>query len=435
MDLADALAKLGLGQSQDLVMASNGFEVTYDGAPGSLIAHLTSSDASGDYSFEVPVKDPAGKNATAGGGYPWTLQDGTDTTLHLMNTSDKATWAIVELRFPDGTTYDPQRMTVAPHQTVAIDLQELRNGKETDIHHNLFRAKQDHGQLIWSQGTIHALIGRAEQVNAGEGFARSFSCGECACPNSEQSAFLDAATTIFPIGYDNTTGYADYYAYEYVLDCNNNQYGPYAVSGDWWTGDTSIAAVTANSEGDGAMISALNGGSTTIGETWQTEYWYDTGFGFCSDVTYPADASGPVSVQVPTKDRLVATDASYAINSSTSPACPSGTAGWYRNVTKIVVDQNGSDITQPGQQLTEIVTITNNGLNAPSPQTGSTTTGSGGYFGDTYEICVPACPASGNQTDATQTITDTPVSYSSTSYTLAANSLEYTCTGNYVNGN
>lgn len=286
-DLADAAAKLGAES-----MSVNGFEVNYSGNPGSLIGHLTSSDASGDYSFEVPVRDPAGKDVTAGGGYPWTLQNGTDTTLHLMNTTDEATYAIVEFRFPDGTAYDPHKIALQPHETFAIDIQKLRGSKQVDIHNNLFATTEDHGQLIWSAGTLHTLIGRAEQVNVGEGFARSFSCGECVCPYTVGAYYMiPTGSSTFTVGYDNTSTSYDYYPYEYMQDCYGYYYGPYDVSYVWSSTNPSIATVEASPGDFGGDIQALVGGSATALNDWTEEGYRDDGIGDCID-------EGPVDYEV-----------------------------------------------------------------------------------------------------------------------------------------
>ena len=288
LDLADAAAKLGSDDSINV----NGFEVTYDGAPGSLIGHLTSSDASGDYSFEIPVRDPAGKDITPSGSYPWTLQNGTDTTLHLMNTTDKKTWAIVEFRFPDGTKYDPDRITLQPHQALDLDIQKLRGSKQADIHNNLFAANEDHGQLVWMAGTLHALVGRAEQVNVGDGFARSFSCGWCTCPPNEVSQGMtipgndpptNSNTGYFTPGYDNAGPDYDYMAWASYADCEGNSYGTSYVQAGWWTDDSSIALANDSSDDYGAWVTAYNAGSTTVNAAWSAEQYTDDDAGDCTD--------------------------------------------------------------------------------------------------------------------------------------------------------
>jgi hypothetical protein len=91
----------------------------------------------------------------------------------------------VHFGFPGGGGYDPDLVQLQPHQTVAIDIQKLKDSKKPDMAGHVFPIDATHGQLVWLERTTHALIGRAEQVNAKAGIARSFSCGyDCYCsPN------------------------------------------------------------------------------------------------------------------------------------------------------------------------------------------------------------------------------------------------------------
>ena len=147
--------------------------------------------------------------------------------------------------------------------------------------------------------------------------------------------------------------------------------------------------------------------------------------------------SSRATSQIPTDSRIVNTIYSYAINSSTTPQCPSGTSGWFRVVTKIVTDQAGWDIHIDGQQLTDSVRFLRNDLQVPSPATAFAVTQGGGYFYDTYKICSPYCPrGSTGETDAIQQIFDIlPPPYIGTQYDLNYVTLSYKCSGITANGN
>src|SRR5439155_2413484 len=74
-----------------------GVDISYNGVVGSVLARLTSLDQTGDYSFDVPLKDPlAGMNRVSGN-YPWRLDNGYNTVLHLKNTIDKEVYATVQV--------------------------------------------------------------------------------------------------------------------------------------------------------------------------------------------------------------------------------------------------------------------------------------------------------------------------------------------------
>jgi hypothetical protein len=137
--------------------------------------------------------------------------------------------------------------------------------------------------------------------------------------------------------------------------------------------------------------------------------------------------------QVPTASRITETLSSYAINASNFSKCASGQAGWYREVQKIVTDQNGTDIVLYLQNLDEKITIgTPNQLNITGTQTGTALTDSNGEFDDTFFVCSSQCPGSG-QTDASQTISDI-LPDGSGPYSLSPNSLVYKCSNITVNG-
>jgi hypothetical protein len=132
-----------------------GVDISYQGASGSLIAQLTSVDQSGDYSFEVPIKDPAETNHMSTNTYPWSLQDGTNTILHLKNTTGKAVAVTTQFRSAGGS-YTPDRLQLQPYQTLAIDVQKLKESGQKDTTGHTFPAAAASGQVEWSEETYLA---------------------------------------------------------------------------------------------------------------------------------------------------------------------------------------------------------------------------------------------------------------------------------------
>src|SRR5215211_4864157 len=109
-----------------------GVDVTYNGVAGSVIGRLTSLDASGDLCFEVPIKDPLSGMNRVGGSYPWRLDQGYTSVLQLKNTIGETVYALVQLRYAGGT-YHLERLKLAPYQTVAVDIKQLRDSQQKDI--------------------------------------------------------------------------------------------------------------------------------------------------------------------------------------------------------------------------------------------------------------------------------------------------------------
>jgi hypothetical protein len=145
--------------------------------------------------------------------------------------------------------------------------------------------------------------------------------------------------------------------------------------------------------------------------------------------------SVPITVQVPTASRITQTLSSHSVNSANFPTCTGTQAGWYRQVEKIVTDQNGADIVLSGQNLSETVTVgTPNDLGITgTPQMGTAVTDESGNFDDTFFVCSSSCPASSGQTDLSQTISDVLPS-GGNPYNLSPNALVYKCTSITING-
>jgi hypothetical protein len=138
-------------------------------------------------------------------------------------------------------------------------------------------------------------------------------------------------------------------------------------------------------------------------------------------------------LQVPTASRITQTISSHSINSSNFSKCAKGQVGWYREVHKIVTDQDGVDIVLYLQNLDEKITVgTPNQFNVTGVQTGMALTDGNGEFADEFFVCSSRCPGSG-QTDASQTISDI-LPDDSGPYNLSPNSLVYTCSNITVNG-
>lgn len=133
---------------------------------------------------------------------------------------------------------------------------------------------------------------------------------------------------------------------------------------------------------------------------------------------------------MPTASRITQDISSHVANSTN--VCTGGQTGWYRQVKKIVTDQNGADIVLTLQALAETVTVgTPNQLNVVGVQTGAAVTDINGEFQDTYFVCSSLCPGTG-LTNSIQVITDTYLG--SGPYVLSPNVLALTCSNITVNG-
>jgi hypothetical protein len=310
IELSEELAKLGVpGPVEEA-----GVEITYDGPPGTLMGELTSVDQSGDYAFEVPIKDPAGISETAGGNYPWTLENGADTILHLKNTSEKQTFALVKFQFPDGGSYTPGPIPMEPYQTLAIDIQQLKDSKKPDLAKKVFPANATQGKLIWMQRTPHTLIGRAEQVNVKAGVARSFSCGYyCPCPpNGSPTMTPDPAV-------DTVGSHVQFSATESYWDCAGVWYGtvPVSVYGwnlVWSSSDIDVASVDQN-----GYASFNSAGSASIKLDWDETFYWDDGEFCYSGIGYYNVSARATANCGDARDTIIGEYLTYGVN--LTPTC------------------------------------------------------------------------------------------------------------------
>jgi hypothetical protein len=239
-ELSQALATRGIGGPLD----DAGVDVTYTGQPGTVIGRLTSFNQTGDFAFDVPIKDPQAGMMRVEGSYPWRLDNGTTTVVHLKNTINQKVEAIVQVRY-DGGTYNPERVPLQPYQTVALDIGRMRDAQAPDIRGGVMPRGVLSGQVVWFEMTPGSLIGRAEVANIPSGIASSFSCGgSCQCSASFDTDSMSPCPMAGPVG---GSGQLD--VFETDIDCGGILYGPYNRTSvaTWSTSNSSVATVSSGS--------------------------------------------------------------------------------------------------------------------------------------------------------------------------------------------
>lgn len=383
IELSDELASLGINGP----LEEAGVDITYDGAPGSVIGQLTSVAQTGDYSFEVPIKDPADPSLMIESVYPWTIEKGTNTVLHLKNTTDRSVDALAVLEFPGGGSYNLPHMTLEPHQSLAIDFQKLKDSRKPDLLKQVFPADAEQGQLAWHQVTPATMIGRAEQTNVKDGIARSFSCASGCCDYySFGSAWFDPSSLTGVVGGSGTSD-----GYEAYTSCGDYYYADQATNAtDWSSDDTSVATV--DYYGNVAYVA---GGTANISANYHyPEYSYDGSGGSCHlDFYWDNYISEPVTVVAPYRVEPIATQ-------DEGPVISNCGQGHYRVVTDQLQRQDGSGVDQSGILMIDEINFsgTNNlGLAAETcaDDNNCQDTDTSGNWTDTYLSCSSYCPGSG----------------------------------------
>lgn len=396
LDLADKMADLGVyGPIEEA-----GVDIIYSGTPGSLVAALTSSDLTGGFAIEVPIKDPADMMHMSQGSYPWTLEGGTKTVLHLKNTTNQPQQASVLIRFAGGM-YKPDLINLKPYQTVPLDIASLKKSQKKDVTGAVFPKNANSGTIVWSELIPKAMIGRAEQLNVAQGIARSFSCSACPCPSNMNSTSMNPDTFTGQVGYGGNP-FAPVYTTE---DCNNWTYGPYSAPPPltWSSQNSSIATV--NGSGN---VNLIEPGSTAIIAQFTTTVYFPPE---CQSQQINPGPGAPVTAAQLNCTSSVTRDGSATC--SVTPSSGVTVSGWQfkdgsgNTVTRTV---NTGSLTWSGSLVTSgtvSVTATGSGASPVSlsqqitvtPRSGfgfsavSASLQNNGFSGDGCTISVPSPPA------------------------------------------
>jgi hypothetical protein len=321
VELSSAMARfVGSGPVDDA-----GVDIEYTGNHGAVIARLTSLDQSGDFAFDVPIKDPLAETLRVGGSYPWRLDNGFTTVLHLKNTVNQRVFALVQVRY-DGGSYNLERLPLQPYQTIAVDLRGLRDGQQKDIRDSVMPSDVEGGQVVWFEETVGSLIGRAEIRNVAEGVASSFSCGDtCPCPPASSNSYLTPGSSVGPMG-----GTAQFSSMEQRQDCRGTIFGPYNRTSDstWSSSDTNVFSVSSS-----GVVSCLQPGSGTVTAQFQATVYGQ----FCAPISITQRPGGPVSVF-----RLRISVSGSSIHFDDSDAGASIVAGEGFAIMVDAVDANGN---------------------------------------------------------------------------------------------
>jgi hypothetical protein len=392
----------------------NSFLVVADGSPGDVSAKLVARSDSELREVELLGKDLM--DPLNGGNHPWTLENGTDSTLLLFNTSSAP--QSFDVAITSGSTTWHKAYKLQPMQTKAIDIGALIENKVPDDSGNTLPSDAWSGQLDWYLANLNSGRGRLIQSNRQTAMARNFSCGVtielCALGLTQYVTFVVD---------DQTVGFASINPQVCMNSCSGTPAGSGCTGCvySWSSENSGIASISGSSSSTSVSLFGASAGTTWINASASGMSCY-----------IQASPPPPATVQVPTADPIIAT-ISNAARSGCQPYNGQPTSGWDRNTTKQVVDQNGNAIKLALQQMSESYVIgATNQLGIATIQTGTGSTDANGQFGDDYWVCSTACPASSGQTQATQHPKDTLPS--GTAYNLNTNAVVYKCSNITVNG-
>jgi hypothetical protein len=172
--------QIGAGQTKLLTMQGlngdqnmqNSFLVKSDAPAGELFVKLAATSDGPLHEVEVLAKDA--QSGYDGGGHPWSIADGNESTLILFNDSTDAQRFNVAIGYGSGKAWRKQ-YTLAPMQTFSLGIRELIEGRKEDDHGNVLPSTLTEGDVLWNT-RVNAGQGRLLESNPATAMARNFSC-------------------------------------------------------------------------------------------------------------------------------------------------------------------------------------------------------------------------------------------------------------------
>ena len=262
-------------------------QITNNGAAGSLIGALYSTNRTTTITQDIPLRD-SGRLRNSTGAYPWRLDDDYSSIVYINNVGSETAQFTAKIYYAGGS-YMLATQQLAAGATASFDIKRLRDNRVPDRNGNIIPATATVGQFAWSMLHITdgtKLIGRSEVVSRSQKVSSSYSCPIC-CPNSGPS--FDPQPILLFAG-----GSFSYYLDGFWVDCYGREAGVTAESLAVNVAEPNIAtAIMGN-----GLFSA---DGVSVGETyWYANYYtwqyQDDGID-CYNISYFTNTGGEIGVR------------------------------------------------------------------------------------------------------------------------------------------
>ena len=240
--LTAATVSLGAFSTQDLSLDSAmsqlpgpvpyvSIRIQYSGAPGSVVSHVFSLDATRDLVVDAMVQNE-GNGWASSGGNPWHLDSDTESVVFLTNESDQPARIGCSVT-ANGVTYYLTMLVLAPHETRAIDIRALRDAQIADFKGNKIPAAASDGSILWNRLDNVPVMGRLCVIQRHNGMTATYDCCYCPCPDYFQAIVGIFDSNYNMVGNTNTQpqviavqqgGSLQLTAYGYYKSCNEGNY-------------------------------------------------------------------------------------------------------------------------------------------------------------------------------------------------------------------
>ena len=349
---------------------------------GSLVMASGSVDQTGTYVFEVAARG-VGESASKSL-QQWSTGNGDDTMVTVWNPADEAQDFVFTLFFEGGHYLLP--LHIQPKETRSFNVSEIIQNQVPDAEGNLVPSTVH-------QGTAKIAGSLAENqyilvaVESGIYNVRKATCSQSCqwCDGYNSFYVIDAPFGVAVNGTHQESAMAQYHS--------GSIYNM-TTGSSWGSSKTTVATV-----GTGLVTGKAVGSATITATLYSAPVdagYICTGGNPCPLSTFQNTAPGTVG---PYRVEPIATASQFPAS------CPSGQAGWNRNVTNQVQYIDGSAYAVSGVVVSDILTVGSRHDLGSGTSTGTATTTGDGSFSDNYSVCSTACPTSSGETDALQTWT------------------------------
>jgi len=382
-------------------------ELSSSGRPNDIMATAASYDRTLRYGTQTPFNDQLTFHWEGG---EWRVDATHNSIITAGNGGSAAAKTLFTIYYDSGKKRYDLEQVLKPHEQMWVDVGKLIHDQAPDKNGLLLPPDLTMGsyelQDLTDRGVGNLFEGKVI-VDKTYGHV-AYGCATCCGWNASPWMYYDpigvglgATSTQGVWDRDNCTS-QDTSVLEYILDSS------------WNTGNHAIATAS------DAVITGVAVGSTTNSATGTLTIGNINALR-CPQA--PVTPSGPVNV-APYQVEPIATASQFPA------ACPSGQAGWNRNVTNQVQYVDGTAYAYSGLTVSDVLSVsTPNTLGISGTQTGTTTTTGDGSFSDNYSVCSSVCPSSTGQTDALQnwTVAAYPLPH--------ANVIVYKCGSITIDGN
>ena len=238
----------------------------------------------------MPLRD-SGSIRNSTGSYPWRTDQDYTTIVNITNISDHPATFHVDIRFPGGHYFLPDK-ELAAAATASFDLRKIISEQKPDNQGNVIPLTTTGGQFHWSifrSPPGSKFIGRSEVISASNRVGSSYSCPGC-CPDSGPWGSIDPTSPVIVgasfiagtggVVYDGCSGIATSIGW---------------FSMDFWIENESIASYDPESGGS-TTVSGLAIGDTALHGSWWWDNWESDGWSQCTETRGESEDSQPVNV-------------------------------------------------------------------------------------------------------------------------------------------